>query len=58
LLATMLNNIALAFVVAGFVAPAAGGHFQGGWHVLVTFAWAATGAVIHGAAQYTLGRMK
>jgi hypothetical protein len=58
LVATMLNNIALAFIVAGFVAPIAGGHFQGGWHVVVTFAWVATGLVIHGAAHYALGRLR
>jgi hypothetical protein len=31
LLATLLNNAALAFIVAAFIAPAAGGQLQGGW---------------------------
>lgn len=32
LLATALNNVALAFVVAGFVAPAVTGQLPTGWH--------------------------
>jgi hypothetical protein len=31
LLAALLNNAALAFIVAAFIAPAAGGQLQGGW---------------------------
>jgi hypothetical protein len=30
LLATMLNNAALAFIVAGFIAPTVGGQLRGG----------------------------
>jgi hypothetical protein len=34
LLATILNNAALAFIVAAFIAPAASGHLDLGWHVV------------------------
>lgn len=33
LLATALNNLALAVIIAGFVAPAVTGQLSGGWHV-------------------------
>lgn len=58
LLATALNNVALAFIVAGFVAPAVSGQMTGGGHVLVTLAWVLTGLVIHGSAQLALGRLR
>lgn len=58
LLATALNNLALAFIVAGFVAPAVTGQLQSGSRVLVTLAWAVTGLVIHLSAQFALGRLR
>jgi hypothetical protein len=36
LLATALNNLAVAFVVAGFVAPVVTGQLQGDWQAVVT----------------------
>ena len=56
LIATMLNNIALAFIVAGFVAPTVAGRLSGSPGVIVTVAWVATGLVIHLAAYLSLGR--
>jgi hypothetical protein len=50
LLATLLNNVALAFMVAGFVAPTVGGQLRGDWHALVTAAWVAFGGGLHCAA--------
>jgi hypothetical protein len=39
LLATLLNNLALAFIVAGFVAPTVGGQLHAGWDALLTVVW-------------------
>ena len=36
LLATLLNDAALAFIVAGFIALATGGQLHGGWQVVTT----------------------
>ena len=58
LLATALNNVALAVSVAGFVAPAVTGQLQTGWHALVTVAWVGLGVGIHFAAQAALGRLR
>jgi hypothetical protein len=58
LVATLLNNISLAFIVAGFVAPTVSGQMQGGWHILVTLAWVVTGLIIHRAAYLALGRLR
>jgi hypothetical protein len=58
LLATALNNIALAFIVAGFIAPAVTGQLPSGIRLLVTRAWASTGLVIHLSAQFVLGRLR
>jgi hypothetical protein len=58
LLATALNNVALAFIVAGFVAPAASGQLTAGGHVLVTIAWIGLGAGLHLCAQLALGRLR
>jgi hypothetical protein len=58
LLATALNNFALAFIVAGFVAPAVTGQLRGGSWVLVTLAWIALGAGVHICAQLALGSLR
>lgn len=56
LLATALNNLALAFVIAGFVASAVGGQLlSGGWHLWVAVAWGMIGVVLHFAGQLVLG---
>jgi hypothetical protein len=54
LLATLINNIALAFIVAAFVAPTVSGQLQGGWHAVVTLAWVGLGAALHYAARVVL----
>jgi hypothetical protein len=58
LLATALNNIALAFVVAGFVAPAVTHQLQSANAALVTLAWIALGAALHIVAQLAPGRLR
>jgi hypothetical protein len=58
LLATALNNLALAFIVAGFVAPAVGGQVHGGWGVFITLAWIGFGAGLHVCAQFALGGLR
>ena len=47
LLATALNNVALAFIVAGFVAPAVTEQLPTGGRALVTVAWIGLGVGIH-----------
>ena len=39
LLATAVNNLALAFTIAGFVAPLTGGQLLGGGRVPVALGW-------------------
>jgi hypothetical protein len=58
LLATALNNLALAFVVAGFVAPAVTGQLQGGGRALATLAWIGAGSILHSFAQLVLGGLR
>ena len=58
LLATALNNLALAVVVAGFVAPAASGQLHGGWQAVTTLAWVGFGIALHVSGQLVLGRLR
>jgi hypothetical protein len=58
LLATILNNAALAFIVAAFIAPAASGHLDLGWHVVTILAWAGSGVGLHFSARAVLGRLR
>jgi hypothetical protein len=58
LLAIALNNLALSIVVAGFMAPAAGGQLHGSEWVLTTLAWVGGGIVLHAGAQAVLGRLR
>ena len=58
LLATALNNLALAVIVAGFVAPAVSGQLQGGSRAIVTLAWIGFGFALHGCGQFVLGRLR
>ena len=57
-LATAPNNLGLAFIVTGFVAPGVTGQLHGGWHALVTLAWVVTGVVLQGAAYFALGSLR
>jgi hypothetical protein len=58
LLATLLNNSALAFIVAGSIAPAVTGQLHGGGHLIVTLAWIGLGAGLHCVAWLVLGRLR
>jgi hypothetical protein len=58
LLATILNNAALAFIVAAFIAPAAGGSINLGWHVVTILAWVGFGVGLHFSARAVLGRLR
>jgi hypothetical protein len=58
LLATLLNNAALAFVGGGFIAPAVTGQMHGGWHILATLAWIGLGVGLHFAARIVLGGLR
>lgn len=64
LTATTLNNIAIAAVVAGFVAPVAGVLYglaaapaSRFWY-LVALAWLATGVILHLASRSLLGELR
>ena len=58
LLATLLNNAALAFIVAAFIAPVASGHLDFGWHVVTILAWVGFGVGLHFSARAVLGRLR
>ncbi len=58
LLANLLNTVAVAFIVTGFVAPAVTGQLQVAGRVLVILGWAALGVVLHVAAQLVLGILR
>jgi hypothetical protein len=58
LLATAVNNLALAFAIAGFVAPLTGGQLLGGGRVPVALAWIGFGIVLHGCGQLVLGGLR
>jgi len=58
LLATVFNNLALAVVVAGFIAPAAGGQLHGDWQALTTLAWIGFGIALHISGQSVVGRLR
>lgn len=63
LLATALNNVAVATVVTALIAPAAtflygaGAPGRGGWWIAIGLAWLAGGIILHLAAQWVLGRL-
>jgi hypothetical protein len=58
LLATAVNNLALAFTIAGFVAPLTSGQISSGGRVLVAVAWIGVGIVLHGCGQFVLGGLR
>ncbi len=58
LLVTAVNNVALAFTIAGFVAPLAGGQLLGGARVPDALAWIGFGIVQHGCGQLVLGGLR
>jgi hypothetical protein len=58
LLATVFNNLALAVVVAGFIAPAASGQLHAGWQAVMTLAWIVFGTALHISGRTVLGRLR
>jgi hypothetical protein len=58
LLATAFNNLALAVIVASFIAPAITFQLRAGGQLLVTFAWVAFGIALHLFGQTVLGRLR
>jgi hypothetical protein len=58
LTATIVNNLAAAFAVAGFVAPAATGQLDTAGRLVVAFAWAVIAAGLHSLARALLGGLK
>jgi len=58
LLATILNNTALAFIVGGFIAPLVTGQLQGGWRAVAILLWVGLGVGLHFSARAVLGRLR
>lgn len=58
LLAAVLNNIAVAFSVAGFVAPAVSQQLLSSGGTLVTLAWISLGVRLHISGQVVLGKLR
>jgi len=58
LIATALNNLALAFIVAGFVAPFVSGQLLDLGRVSLMFAVICVGIALPIVAQRALGRLK
>jgi hypothetical protein len=56
LLATAVNNRALPFTIADFVAPLTGGQLRGAGRLPVALAW--IGFVLHGCGQLVLGGLR
>ncbi len=58
LLATAVNNVALASCVAGFVAPMASGQIASESRLLLGLAWIGIGIVLHGCGQLLPGGLR
>jgi hypothetical protein len=58
LLATALNNLALAVIVAGCIAPVINGQLAAAGQVATTLAWIAAGTILHFFAQGVLGGLR
>jgi hypothetical protein len=56
LTATWVNNIAVAFVIGGFVAPAVNGQLDGAGHFVVSILWVGIGGGLHALGRAILGR--
>ncbi len=54
LTATWLNNLAAAFAVAGFVAPAVSGQLDGAGRFVLALIWIGIGAGLHALARKVL----
>ena len=58
LLATAVNNLALAVMVAGFVAPAINGQLRSVGGLALMIAWFVFGVGLHFCGQLVLGRLR
>jgi hypothetical protein len=58
LLATAINNLALAFVVAGYVGPVVSGTVPGNPRAIVLIFWVILGMGLHGVGSWVLGRLR
>ena len=58
LIATAINNIAVAFIVIGAVTPIAAGHVPGTPAGLVPLVWVLVGIILHMVGQYALGDLR
>lgn len=60
LLATALNNLAIAVFAAAFIVPAITGSFASVtvWAIIKTVGWVLLGFALHGAGQWVLRGLK
>jgi hypothetical protein len=58
LLAAALNNVAVAMLVTGIIAPAVSGTVHGGRYVAVIFVWLTLAIALHLTAQGVLGALR
>jgi hypothetical protein len=58
LTANLLNNLATAFAVAGFIAPAASGQLESAGRLLVALVWSSFAASVHLRARTVLGGLR
>jgi dipeptide/tripeptide permease len=58
LTATWVNNLAAAFVVAGFIAPAVSGQLDGVGRFVVALVWIGIGYGLHALARAILGGLR
>lgn len=56
--ATILNNLAAAFMVAGFVAPATSGRLDSADRIAIALIWIGIGLAMHRLAIVLLGGLK
>jgi hypothetical protein len=56
--ATLLNNLAAAFMVAGFVAPATSGRLDSTDRIAMALIWIGIGFALHRLAIALLGGLK
>jgi hypothetical protein len=58
LLATAMNNIAVALVVTGFVVPIINGQLWDVAKIVITLSWICFGISLHLIAQLVLGKLR
>jgi hypothetical protein len=58
LIASALNNLGLAFIVAGYIGPVVTGSVPGSPRAIVVIAWLAFGIGLQSAGLWVLGRLR